>query len=82
MVQTRWFLPAGSGENDWATRETVAAGLRRLGVEIDAANRGEETGMGRLSAEGVEIAAWVVPAEEDKMIARHVAEMLMGHADA
>jgi len=72
----------GIGENDWATRETVAAGLRRLGVEIDAANRGEETGMRRLSAEGAEIAAWVVPAVEDRMIARHVAEMLREHADA
>ena len=68
----------GIGEHDATTREEIAASLRGLGMEMDAAaNRAKATRLRRVSAEGARIAAWVVPAEEDLMIARHVTQMLM-----
>jgi acetate kinase len=68
----------GIGEHDAATREEVAELLGGLGMAMDtAANRVESSGLRRVSAEGARIAAWVAPAEEDRMIARHVAKMLM-----
>lgn len=67
----------GIGEHDAATREQIAECLRGLGMEMDtAANRVMATGLRRVSAEGARIAAWVVPAAEDLMIARHVRQML------
>jgi acetate kinase len=68
----------GIGENDAATREEVAESLHGMGMEIDVeANRTQAAGLRRISAAGAKIAAWVAPAEEDLMIARHVKTMLM-----
>jgi acetate kinase len=74
----------GIGEHDAASRAQIAQGLGRLGVEMDVeANRleREATGTGegrnvrRISGGKSRVAAYVVPAEEDLMIARHVAQM-------
>ena len=70
----------GIGEHDWATREQIAAGLS---ITLDApANRARESGLRRVSAAGAGIAVYVAPAEEDLMIARHVAKMLREHPNA
>ncbi len=67
----------GIGEHDAATREEVAESLRGLGMEMDVeANRTETNGLRRVSAASARIATWVVPAEEDRMIARHVEKVL------
>ncbi len=80
----RWCLPVGIGEHDAASRQEIAQGLAGLGVAIDAAaNRLEhvESGLGvgrnvrRISEVNSRVAVYVVPAEEDMVIARHVAEM-------
>ena len=74
----------GIGEHDAATRGEIASNLRGLGVELDAAaNQMEHKAAGQsagqtvrnISDEDSAVAVYVAPAEEDRMIARHVASM-------
>jgi acetate kinase len=67
----------GIGEHDAASRAEIAGDVRGLGVEIDpAANEGlKPGGVRRIDGEGSRIAVYVATAEEDLMIARHVARM-------
>jgi acetate kinase len=70
----------GIGEHDAATRGEIAGNLRGLGVELDlAANQLEHKATGqsvrKISDEDSAVAVYVAPAEEDRMIARHVARM-------
>ena len=70
----------GIGEHDAATRREITGGLHGLGVELDlVANQLEHKASGqsvrKISDEDSPIAVYVVPAEEDRMIARHVARM-------
>jgi acetate kinase len=65
---------AGIGEHDPATRAEVAAGCAWLGLQLDAARN--ITGGGRISADDSAIAAWVIPTDEERMIARHTAGVL------
>jgi len=65
---------AGIGEHDAATRADVAAGCRWLGVELDEArNRG---GTGRISRDTATVATWVIPTDEERVIASHTASLL------
>jgi acetate kinase len=67
----------GIGEHDAETRVAVAGGLWAFGAKMDAAaNEARTGGLRRISAEGSAIALYVVPAEEDRMIAWHVARMM------
>jgi acetate kinase len=68
------IFTAGIGENDAATRAEVAAGCAWLGLALDPALNA--AGQGRISAAGSAVSAWVVPTDEEGMIARHMAEML------
>lgn len=66
---------AGIGENAAPIRAEVCAPLAWLGVELDdAANEGR--GLRRISTEASRVAVWVVPTDEERMIARHVRELL------
>ena len=70
----------GIGEHDAASRSEIAGGLHGLGVELDdAANQLEQKAAGqsvrKISDEDSPVAVYVAPAEEDRMIARHVARM-------
>jgi acetate kinase len=66
----------GIGEHDPRTRAAIASGLWAFGVELDpSANDLPGTGLRRISPEDSRIALYVVPAEEDLMIARHVVRM-------
>jgi acetate kinase len=70
----------GIGEHDAATRGEIAGALSGLGVELDlAANQLEQKAAGqsvrKISDEDSPIAVYVAPAEEDRMIAQHVARM-------
>ncbi len=65
---------AGIGENDAATRAEVAAGCNWLGLTLDAALN--EGGPGCISAAGSRLQAWVIPTNEELMIARHTAAVL------
>jgi acetate kinase len=69
----------GIGENDPATRVAVMRGCGWLGVMPDEARNA--LGAGRISADGSRVAAWVVPTDEERMIARHTAALLRLTAD-
>jgi acetate kinase len=60
---------AGIGENDAATRSEVAAGCRWLGLALDEErNKRGET---RIHADSSRLTAWVMPTDEEHMIARY-----------
>ena len=65
---------AGIGENDPATRTEVADGCAWLGLTLDR-NR-NVAGIGRISSDSSRIQAWIVPTNEELMIARHTAGLL------
>jgi acetate kinase len=65
---------AGIGEHDAATRAEVAAGCGWLGLTLDAARNAD--GRGRISADGAPVSAWVVPTDEERMIARYTEKVL------
>jgi acetate kinase len=65
---------AGIGENDAATRAEIAAGCDWLGVELD--DKRNRDGKGRISADGSRVSAWVVPTDEERMIAKYTRSAL------
>jgi acetate kinase len=65
---------AGIGENDPETRAEIAAGCAWLGLELDEARNA--AGVGRISRDASRVQAWVVPTDEEGMIARHTASVL------
>lgn len=64
----------GIGENDIATRAEVARGCGWLGLALDEARNSR--GAGRISTDRSDIAAWVVPTDEERMIACHTSDLL------
>ena len=69
----------GIGENSEALRAAVCRDARWLGVELDpAANAGQLDGIARISTLASAVSVWVVPANEELMIARHTIDMLEG----
>ncbi|HVQ31754.1 MAG TPA: acetate kinase, partial [Vicinamibacteria bacterium] len=65
---------AGIGENSAEIRRLVGEACRWLGVEIDPeanAARGP-----RISPKGSKASAWVIPTNEELMIARHTGRLL------
>jgi acetate kinase len=68
------IFTAGIGENDAATRAEVVEGCAWLGLTPDPARNA--AGEGRISAQDSRVSAWVVPTDEEGMIARHILEVL------
>ncbi len=64
----------GIGENAAAIRARVCRGAAWLGLDLDEA--ANEAGGPRISAAGSRAAAWVVPTNEELMIARHTQRLL------
>jgi acetate kinase len=64
----------GIGENDAATRSEVAEGSRWLGLELDAKRNLD--GIARISSDGSRVGVWVVPTDEERMVAGHTAAVL------
>jgi acetate kinase len=69
-----FVFTAGIGENDPAIRAAVAEGCGWLGLALDAARNA--AGEGRISAETSRAEAWVVPTDEERMVARHTRAVL------
>ncbi len=59
----------GIGENDATVRADIAEGCRWLGLALDPARNA--AGAGWIAAENASAAAWVIPTDEERMIARH-----------
>jgi acetate kinase len=68
------IFTAGIGEHDAATRAEVAAGCGWLDVALDETRNRQ--GRGRISAEGSRTSVWVVPTDEERMIARYTSELV------
>jgi acetate kinase len=64
----------GIGENAPTIRERVCQGAAWLGIELAAA--ANTTGGPRISAPGSRVSAWVIPTNEEIMIARHTQRVL------
>ncbi|MEO6910481.1 MAG: acetate/propionate family kinase [Edaphobacter sp.] len=66
----------GIGEHDAASRAEILNGLDGLGVEVDASlNEAGGEGLRRVSSAGSMVAVYVVPSQEDRMIAVHVQQL-------
>ena len=66
----------GIGEHDAQSRSEILRELDGYGIELDpAANEAGSEGMRRISSATSAVAVWVVPAQEDRMIAVHVSQM-------
>jgi acetate kinase len=65
---------AGIGENDVATRAEVAEGCAWLGLTLDAGRNAAAAD--KISADTSRVEAWVIPTDEERMIAHHTARVL------
>jgi acetate kinase len=64
----------GIGERAVSVRERVCRDAAWLGVEIDP--KANAAGGPRISVANASISVWVIPADEERMIARHTRELL------
>jgi acetate kinase len=64
----------GIGENSARLRERVCADAAWLGVELDRA--ANDTRGPRITVAASRVAAWVIPTNEELMIARHTRNAL------
>ena len=65
---------AGIGEHAAPVRERICRDAAWLGVELDAAANG--THGPRISSAGSRVSVWVIPTDEELMIARHSLDVL------
>jgi len=67
----------GIGENSSAIRSLACAGLQKLGIELDEAlNEKPAAGESRISTSSSSTAVWVIPTNEELLIARDTARAL------
>ncbi len=67
----------GIGENSPPTRAAVVAGLTDLGIEIDrTANKSGATGERRIEAARSPVAIWIIPTNEEVIVARQTRNLL------
>lgn len=71
---------AGIGENSPVVREWICRNAAWLGVELDRA--ANQKGGPRISATGSRVSAWVIPTNEELMIAKHTQRLLARSATA
>ena len=70
---------AGIGENSASIRQRVCQDAAWLGVVLDeAANQAARLGARCISTAGSRVAVWVIPTNEELMIARHTQAVLLG----
>jgi len=66
----------GIGENSAAIREAVCAGLGELGIELDPGRNRAVRGEGVISADAGRTRILVIPADEERIVARAAAGMV------
>jgi acetate kinase len=65
---------AGIGENSAEIRQRICAASSWLGIDLDPeANKGRGP---RISRQGSRVSAWVIPTNEELVIARHTGRLL------
>jgi acetate kinase len=70
----------GIGENGASVRSAICAGLTDLGIELDEARNRNATGEARISAATAPVAIWILPADEERIVARATAAIVSGGA--
>jgi len=68
------IFTGGIGENDAAVRAQVGEGCRWLGVDIDEMRNSR--GHDEINADSSRVAVWVIPTDEERLVARQTAAML------
>jgi len=69
----------GIGENSAAIRSRICAGLEWAGLRLDEAKNGETIGReGCISANGCRLPAYVIPTDEELLIARDTVRVILG----
>ena len=70
---------AGIGENSAAIRQRICRDAAWLGMALDVdANEAPASGIRCISTPGSRVAVWVIPTNEELMIARHTQAVLQG----
>jgi acetate kinase len=74
------LFAGGIGENAAPVRALICEGLEWLGVTIDPARNTATVGggEGKISAEGSRVEVWVVPTDEELLIARDTVRVVQG----
>ena len=67
---------AGIGENQWTIRERICKYLKCFGVEIDENKNKEFRDEGKISSENSKVEVWVVPTNEELMIAKETLDLI------
>lgn len=70
------IFTGGIGENGRNIRASICADLEELGIELDAAKNGSAHGETALHAEGSRTQIWIVPTNEELIVARQCVELL------
>ncbi len=73
------IFTAGVGENDAALRARVCADATWLGIQIDA--QANESGALKISVGGGTPEVWVIPTDEERMIAMHTLRLVGAAGD-
>jgi acetate kinase len=68
----------GIGENDVSVRSAVCANLAALGIELDPAANAAARGEAAIHAAASRVQIWVVPTNEEIIVARQARELLEG----
>jgi acetate kinase len=66
----------GIGENCAGFRAAVCANLEELGVSLDAAANAAASGEAKISSPRSRVQIWVVPTNEELVVARQAAQLL------
>ena len=74
------IFTGGIGENSAEVRARICAGLRWMGVELDAGRNEAHAGgrEGLVSADGSKLAVYVIPTDEELLIARDTVRCVVG----
>ncbi len=67
---------AGIGENQYNARRKICENLKCFGVEIDEAKNHEFRDEGKISSSNSKVEVWVVPTNEELMIARETQDLI------
>ena len=70
------IFTGGIGENSPDIREQSCAGMERLGIEISPTANSEARGERMISVEGTTTPVWVIPTNEELLIARDTARAI------
>ncbi len=67
---------AGIGENQFLARKRICDNLKCFGVEIDTEKNNEFRDEGRISLKNSKVEVWVVPTNEELMIAKETEDLI------